>query len=185
MWFADRAPLLAHNAAMHAELDARLAAIGPVVWEIGPGVDKPNAFVVSPDGDAALLPLTMEIVAAAPVLADWEWHAARPVKQWNLTFALHADGESRSVDASRWRYVLHDLGDEVVELTVYALFTEDLDDSLRDAAVEIVLQGVLGERRRMSHIGAYDVKVTLDPAREAISITTLASHLDELLRERV
>jgi hypothetical protein len=186
-WFADRAQFLARNMmneAMHAELDARVSALGPLVWEIGPGLVKPNAFVVSPDGDADLLALTTQIIEAAPPLADWEWHAARPPKQrWNLTFDLRADGTSRSVDASRWRYVLYDFGDEVFELTVYALFTEDLADKLREAAVEIVLQGVLGERRRMSNIGRYDVKVTLDPEQEAVAITSLAQHLDDVLRQ--
>ncbi len=185
-WFADRAELLARNTrneAMHAELDARVSALGPLVWEIGPGLVKPNAFVVSPDGDRELLPLTTQIIAAAPPLADWEWHAARPPKQWNLTFELRADEASRSIDASRWRYVLYDLGDDVFELTVYALFTEDLRDELRQAAVEIVLQGVLGERRRMSNIRRYDVKVTLDPGQVAVAIASLAHHVDDLLED--
>jgi hypothetical protein len=187
-WFADRAPFLARNTgneAMHAELDARVGALGPLVWEIGPGRVTPNAFVVSPDGDPELLPLTTRIIAAAPSLADWEWYAARPPKpRWNLTFDLRADDAARRVDASRWRYVLHDFGDEVFELTVYALFTEDLDARLREAAVEIVLQGVLGEQRLMSNIGRHDVKVTLEPGQEAVAITSLAQQLDDLLRMR-
>jgi hypothetical protein len=91
---------------------------------------------------------------------------------------------ARSIDASRWRYVLYDFDDGLFELTVYALFTEDLDERLRDAAVDIVLQGVLGERRRMSNVGRYDVKVTLDPGQETIAITSLAQHIDDLVSAR-
>jgi len=85
------------------------------------------------------------------------------------------------VDASRWRYVLHDLGDGVFELTVYALFTEDLDDNLREAAVEIVLQGVLGEMRRFVKLER--IKLTLDPDQPAAPITALAHHIDDLVRQ--
>lgn len=94
-----------------------------------------------------------------------------------MLFELDAGGESRRVDASRWRCVLGDVGTETFDLTVYALFTEDLDEQLRASAVERVLHDVLGERRGCVKIAG--IKLTLDPDQATMPIISLAQHLDE------
>ena len=60
-----------------------------------------------------------------------------------------------------------------------------LDEDLRLAAVDVVLDGLLGEARRLQHIGTVDVVKDLGPDLEegAGEIEDLKPHLDQLVTE--
>lgn len=188
-FFVRSAPFLERNfldQEMHDELDRRIATLGPLLWELGPGTAAPMALVISPGGDADWLPVTLQIVTAAPSVPGWEFLPAKPPKVWDLQFELR-DEESvlANIDARSWRYVLLAYDDLVFDLTIEAANAFGLDEDLRLAAVDVVLDGLLGEARRLQHIGTVDVVKDLGPDLEegAGEIEDLKPHLDQLVTE--
>src|SRR5215813_1484474 len=88
-WFATAAGRFSedfHDEALIRELDARVAALGPFAWELGPGLKEKNALVISPGGDRKSLRETRRIVSLAPEIPGWEIHPAKPPKQWEAVF---------------------------------------------------------------------------------------------------
>jgi hypothetical protein len=77
-WFATVAERLDQSFTqpdLIAALEERVGKLGPVAWELGPGVRAANAFVISPDGDPDAIPLAAKVIAAAPAMRGWEFHA--------------------------------------------------------------------------------------------------------------
>jgi hypothetical protein len=109
-WFATIAQRLSDdfgNASLIEELDQRVSGLAQVMWEIGPGSTTENMLAISPDGDAALLPLTKRIVTQAPSVTGWEFLPARPAKPEPFRLKLRGGpGGDIEIDARPWRYLL-------------------------------------------------------------------------------
>jgi len=174
-WFATISPRLAASDTDPTLLDAlskRVALLGEDLhWEFGPGRTEEHAFVISPDGDKRWLATTRYIVERAPVLAGWQFHPAKPPKQWDLKVSI----EGIAYDANPWRYVLYAFPDDTYDIVVEQNNVADL----RPLAANIVVDGLLGEDVRLEIIGDIDVVDALDD-QEGISIEHLAAHVRSL-----
>jgi len=74
--------------------------------EIGPGQEKALSLTISPGGDPELLDTTKEIISLAPVLDNWEFLYAKPVKKWDNYFEVFINEEKIGIDISNWEYIL-------------------------------------------------------------------------------
>lgn len=166
------------------QLDRRVRALGAgLSWEIGPGLERENAFVLSPGGVRENLVVSDAVVGAAPVdLPAWEFHAARPPKRWDRRFQLQRGQGWLDVDARSWRYTLVGFNrGEFFDVTLHIGTTlRDASDEERQHAAWILLDGELGERCTIERIGA--VAVSDDPVDVARSgaVEHLAEHVRSL-----
>ncbi len=168
-----------------AELDSRVAELGELVWELGPGIEAKYALVLSPDGDAELLPLSRALIAEAPALADWEFHPARPPKQWKLRFSIEGEhGQTTHVDARSWRYVLLKYPDGTYDVIIEQPNAVGMDEDQQWLACILLLDGLLGEATRLTFIGDVTPVLRLSPehAEKATPIEGMPAHLESLLQ---
>lgn len=185
-WFASIADELGDdltNEALHDELDARLARLGEIAWELGPGSTAENALAISPDGNPALLRLTQRIVAMAPTLPRWEFHSSRPARAESLEFSISTTaGDEIAIDARSWKYVLYRLPNKTFDIVVEQPNLDGATDDDRYTAAIVLLDGLLGEGKRLLRIGDIEPVVALkaDEAKKSNIITMLSEQLDSL-----
>lgn len=188
-WFETIAGALAGNfedPRLQEELDARVSALGPVVWELGPGAVEKNALAISPDGDAALLPVTQRIVAMAPTIPGWEFHPARRPRSPSLEFSFETtDGRIADIDAQAWRYLLFRLPDGRFDLVLEQMNLLNASDDDRYACAVLLLDGLLGEATRLLRFREVEPVAALPVEKEqkASSVTSLAAHLESFGRQ--
>lgn len=157
------------------ELDRRVHEVWGFGWELGPGISEPCALVISPGGDVDLLAATSAIVAAAPTIDGWEFHPARPPKVWQLVFELQRDDdEVATIDASTWRCVVLPVSAAQVHLLIEAPLLEDLSTQDRCRAVEIALDGVLGEQRHLQWVEHVTLTTELEGELEVSALPLAA-----------
>lgn len=184
-WFLTAAPHFGEafeNEQLLAELDEKISSLGDFTWELGAGQVEPNALIISPHGDRNLLKETRAIVSRAPKVTGWEFHPAKLKKEWVPVFELN-DAKDRPflINAKHWRYALLKYPDGALEILVEAPNLAPLDDEYQRWAAEIVLDGLLGEQRRVETIDEISVTLKLDPksAKGARPITGIADSLKE------
>lgn len=161
------------------ELTARIESLCPGMgWEVGPGLEKENALVLSPDGDRELLATTRAIVARAPALPGWEVHPARPPKRWDRRFELRSPEGQVAVDATGWRCFVEPDGAGMVRVVV-EVGDVGLDHHGAYAAAVIAVEGVLGEAVRLDRVAEIAVARRLAGVadRDAIPLDVLATRL--------
>lgn len=171
------------NSQLLMELDSRVRQLGDFTWEVGPGKIHDSALVISPAGNIDLLPTTKEIIQNARKCEGWEYYYAKPPKEWGLIFDFQTAGEGNfSVNASQWEYVLLQYEDGMFEIIIKAPELKVLNEDDQIAAVEIVLDGVLGEEVRLNKIDAIEVVVEFEKEYrgKAGKIEHLAAHLKTL-----
>lgn len=189
-WFATVARALAESlehAAILEELDQRVADFGPISWEVGPGISRANALVLSPSGSAELLQLTERLVALVPDIPDWEFHSTKPAKSWDLKFFVEdRERRPRLIDANEWEYVLLRYSDGKFEILVRAPNLADTDPGTRYTAVEEAVTGLIGERRLIEAVDSIDVVDNLEDSHlsKRSRFPDLARQLDALLQRR-
>jgi hypothetical protein len=186
-WFQTIADDLAtnfENERLLAELDARVSQLGDVLWEIGPGKAQENALVITPDGSKEWLPVTQHIVEQAPRISGWEFESARPPRDCDIQFSMEgADGAHLDIDARPWRYVLFKYPDNTFDIVLEQNNLHSLSDDDRYAAAVVLLDGIVGERRRLALlVGIEAVEIfSAEHSREASSMCHFAEHLDSLV----
>ena len=162
----------------------RVSRLGDVTWEIGPGSNGSNALVISPDGKKELLETTRRIVDLAPEIPGWELHSSRPRRDWDLRFSIEgSSGETIAVDAREWYYVLYKFADGTFDIVVEQSNLDAVDEDERYRAATVLLDGQIGEARRIELIGGIEAVAALnDSDREKASpVKTLADHLNSLV----
>jgi len=172
------------NQSLLKELDLRITSLGDFSWEVGPGSKKPNALVISPGGHIELLKVTKEIIDLAPDFIEWEFHHAKPPKVWDLKFSIQDENENEiEIDANDWQYVLLKYPDNKFEIILAAAQMQHLSEESKHLAAEIVLDGLLGEQKRMELIDVIDVVRQFEDNHKgkAGSIVNLLKHLDKLI----
>lgn len=188
-WFGTIARALSadfKNATLLDELDRRMTGFGKLMWEIGPGKQEENALVISPDGSKEWLATTQRMVAMAPSIESWEFHWARPPKDWDLQFRYTTRSGDRqvSVDARPWRYVLWEYPDGSFDILIEEnnVADLDLDDDDQYTAAVIALEGIIGEALRIEFVGDIEVTQSLadDVTDNASAFPTLPAHLAAL-----
>jgi hypothetical protein len=164
------------------ELESRLKRLGDFDWEIGPGGKQKFMLSFSPKGDARLLLFLRTVVDHAPILNDWEFHAGKPARKWDISFSIESGGQSKFVDGKSWQVVVYRFPDGVCDLVFMAPTSPDLSQQEKDLAASIIVDGELGESQRMEMVNVIEV-VTEWPDQRAKSS---ASYLSPgLLRELV
>jgi len=172
------------NQAILEELDRRVSELGDVSWEVGPGRKEENALVITPDGSKEQLATTQRIVARAPMIPCWEFHWARPARTWSLQFSIDSDQGGRTqVDARSWRYVLFRFPDQTFDVVLEQSNLKEASESDRYTAAVVLLDGILGELKRLELIGGIEAVAALpeDQATKASPIESLSMHLESLV----
>jgi hypothetical protein len=169
------------------ELDTRIARLGKFSWELGPGVkDSHNhALVLTPCGNPELLAETRKVIEVAPPCPGWEFYAAKPPKEWQRTFDLIADDGTRlRIDASGARYVLLEYPDGVFDVLLADRGIANLPSDLGQTAIDILLEGELGEERRMQLINIVELfdEFEEDMHHKSRPISSLAGHIQSLIK---
>ncbi len=168
-WFQSNAGALAsdpENPAILNELDQRVRSLAPELsWEIGPGTSKSWQLVISPDCQQGFRDLTRSIVAAAPVLQEWEFYPARQPKEWDYKFELtrESNKETVAIDATHWTFVLLRYPDGLREVLLKGAGLSAITDDERQQAGAIVLESVLGEDIFMDYVDKFEVLNELEP----------------------
>ncbi len=172
------------NEKLLTELDDRLMVLGNFAWEIGPGSRCANQLVISPGGNLNLLPITKEIVSYAKTIHGWEFHYAKPPKEWDLIFDFEKDnGEVINIDASNWQYVLLKDEEGGFEIIIQTHNLDGLSEDDKLIISEILLDGILGEEIRMLYISYIDVVKSFDNQylNKSNDIKYLDNHLKTIL----
>jgi len=128
------------------EMDARVAGLGELAWEVGADAGG-RWLAISPGGNPDLLPLTRAVVARAPRMPGWTFHPAKPPRDWDRTFSL---GGGVRIDANAWRYLLQRFPDGTLDVEIAAPDLMRYEEPLRVHAARIALDGELGEERRLA-----------------------------------
>lgn len=182
-WFSNYAPQLGdefENEELLQQLDQRINSMGDFAWELGPGSNTEYAFTISPGGDRELLAETQAIVDAAPFVSGWEFYSAKPPKQWESRFEIiDADGNPFQVETSGWHSVLLKYEDGAHELVVEAQNLTPLPADYQRWAVEIALDGLLGESRRLEVIDEVTVVAKFSRKENAAAFPVIE------IRERI
>lgn len=172
------------NTELINELDKRVTHLGDFSWEIGPGIDKENALVISPNGDIDLLRVTKEIISNAIPCDHWEYYYAKPPKHWNFVFDFTSvNGKELRMNAAEWQYVLLKYEDGALSIIIKDSQLSRLDKIDQLTASEIVLDGALGEETRINKIVEIDVVSEFDDSykTKASSIKNLSNHIKDVL----
>jgi hypothetical protein len=171
------------NRSLINELDDRINSLGGFAWEIGPGAVSENQLVISPKGDLDLLPYTKEIISYAKNIPGWEFHYAKPPKQWELIFDYEKNNGHRiRIDASRWRYVLLMYDDGMFEIIIQTRDLHELNENEKLTVAEILVDGILGEETRMIDICNLDIVEEFDDdyKNKSSDIKNLYDHFKSL-----
>jgi hypothetical protein len=157
----------ANPRALAEMVDTRVESLGPFAWEVGPGLNRERQFALSPCGDTLLLNESRAIIARAPKLVNWEFYPAKQRRVgWVPLFELERrSGEKVRVDARAWSWLFKRPG--VLVVAAPTPFT--LDDNERIDAVEIALDGFVGEEGRLTLYEELIVATTLGPSAAAVA----------------
>ena len=168
------------------ELDDRIGRIGPISWEIGPGFENEAAssLVFSPAGDKSILSRTREIVANAPQCKGWEFYSSKPPKKWQRRFVVTDETANEyEVDGADWSYVLLRYPDRTIDIMIEAPEIRAIPSELHDTVGEILVDGEIGESRRIETIENIECVQEFDDEYKTKSkpIALLAGHLEHVL----
>ena len=177
-WFSGaetRLRSLQPGSADWLDLDKRLRELGVEAWEIGPAVASKAryAFALSPRAHAAEYERCKRIVALAPQLADWEFLAAKPRKQWRRKFFW--SGDHIEIDASNWRFVVYRYEDTKVEIVLLGDLLSRLPPDDQLGVLEFVVESELGEALCIERLCGLDIyrQPTPNDETDAVPITAL------------
>lgn len=179
-WFAGVSGALMagiEKGAFMALLDVRLRELHPALrWEITPGLITARQFTISPNMDLELRDIAQQIISSAPVLAHWEFYAARMPKEWNYKLLIeNPDSHPLELDASDWMFVLLNDRDDKYKVLLNGSNLPGLTRKQRWQAAADVLCNVAGEESVMETVSDFELVYDLPPfvarrARSALSV---------------
>ncbi len=147
-WLIPQIDRIWDDAEFQEEVSAKLQLIHEDLhWEVGPDVNKPQFFAISPNCDPKLLSISVALVSAAPEHPNWAFYAARPRKLWeSRQIEALIDGDRIRVVFDDWTYTLTAQGDgEALEISLYTAGDEDLPDDALQSLAELFVLFELGE----------------------------------------
>lgn len=140
---------------------------GVFTWEVGEGRYKPYYFLISPNANADLLPLSKHIINQSPELGEWEFHYAKQPKDWDLCFTIYDEMmDERAIDASGWRFTL-DPQQGKVNVILFPDKHLQLDEYTLQRAADIVVISLVGEEGRIRYID--QITVSLEKSQNELS----------------
>lgn len=172
------------------ELTSRVVALTPegkrprLNWEIGRSAEREWRFCFSPLVKDNLV-LTENIVARAPRMERWEFFDAKPPRPLSrLSYRLADEtGEEYSFLADDWDYVLLSHGDGRFSIDIVGDIPTTLDIGFRSRVAYLLVEGILGERFAIEHIGEIRLlnPKEIDQNLPKTKLVKLRKHLDHLL----
>jgi hypothetical protein len=137
---------------------AHLGAVDErIMWEFGPGTASEAArrLVLTPEDEHALRPLVEAVLARAPTLGGWEFHAHRLAE--SLATALHTTVERTSVDFAGWSARVEVSDDGLIDVALSPPSAGTLAADARAAAV-VLVEALVGEDLMRVWIGEVGVE---------------------------
>jgi hypothetical protein len=146
-----------------------------LVWEIGPGLTKPNSLTISPNGNKKLLDKAKGIIDKAPKLDSWEfYHLKQPKENWHKANLVD---KAVDIDALDWTYVLFKYDDHKIEIVLKADNLANLDRETKELAVDLVLTNLLGEKLKIEKIDFIDIVDAFENEKGVTQLKFLPAHL--------
>ncbi len=140
------------------DLDDQILEFGMFTWEIGLGSARHYYLIISPNGDQQLLTRSRLIIQSAPDLPFWEFHFARPVKEWDLKFSLFDDMmNEHHVNASEWKFVLYQDRNNGIDVLIQAGNMVPLDTETKWTAGNMVVTSLIGEECRINNVNKIEI----------------------------
>ena len=155
---------------------------GGLGWEIGPGVASEYQFVLSPKGNRERLRLTRELVRQCPDVPGWEFHPAKPPKEWTERVIELGSLESARVCFDEWDYSLTAFNSR--EFFDIDLYPPEMVDGPVDAHLDrmayLLAEGELGEEFLIERIGEIRAHRSPSESENVGSVEHLREHLRSL-----
>ena len=161
--------------ALVAALGREVDALGPFDFEVGPMGDD-RFLALSPRADAGDR-------RTAPAVDGWVFLAAKPEKDWDLSrFQIVREGALCAMDLSGWEFVTLRFSDGVCDVYLRPSAGTGLarDELLSIAAT--VVDGALGEARRIEGVAWIDVKDEWDDRQRPAARPLTVEGLRRVLR---
>jgi hypothetical protein len=151
-----------------------------IMWEFGPGTrgGDGHRLVLTPEGEHQLRPLVEAVLARAPRLAGWEFHAHRLAE--TLPTALQAVAERTSIDLTGWSGRA-ELSEEGLVDVVLAPPTPTLPTAETRSAALVLVETLVGEDLMDVWVGAVEVE---ERAGAGGPLARLADEVRALVEER-
>jgi hypothetical protein len=151
-----------------------------IMWEFGPGTqgDDGHRLVLTPESERQLRPLVDTILARAPALAGWEFHAHRLAE--TLPTALRMAAERTSVDLTGWTARTEVSEEGLVDVTFAPPEPVALTATSRSAALALV-EALVGEELMDVWVGNVDVE---EPTEAGEPLARLAGDVAALVDAR-
>lgn len=186
-WFEKCQNLLEEVTLTHpiiSEIDIQVKKLGDFTWEIGPGIDKPYSFTLSPGGDMDLLTISKEIISFSPSLKEWEFYHAKPQKDWDKYFDVIINDKKIRIDISEWEYVLLQYEDDTFDIDIRPVPYFDYYDDDKYGIVDMVLCSLIGEENRITKFVELNVVKEFEPETERSKshLVNLPDHLKKIFQ---
>ncbi len=130
-----------------ALVDEHVDRLGDFGWEVGP-FRSGYLFSLSAGDDRDLERQADELISVAPAVNRWHFFSGKPPRDgWVPRFFVYeSEGGKHLVDATAARFRFHE--QEAGRLQLKGIDFGLAPPSLQRDAIEILLDGVIGERRR-------------------------------------
>jgi hypothetical protein len=126
-----------------------------IMWEFGPGTrGGGQRLVLTPESEHQLRPLVEVMLARAPALPGWEYHAHRLAEA--LPAALQTVAERTSVDLAGWQARADVSAEGLVDVELVPPAWTERGDENR-AAAQVLVEALLGEDVMDVWLGSVDV----------------------------
>jgi hypothetical protein len=151
-----------------------------IMWEFGPGTrgDGGHRLVLTPESEHQLRPLVDVVLARAPALPGWEYHAHRLAE--DLATALQTVAERTSVNLGGWQGHAELSDDGLVDVELAPPASAPPSEANRSAAL-LLVEALVGEDVMDVWIGNVAVA---EHAGGGVPLAELASHVLALVEVR-
>lgn len=163
-----------------AWMQENLQGISPnLMWEFGPGLERGDRLVVTPEHRHDLRPLVDEILSRAPALTGWSFFGHRLREDHEIVLATveartGAPLQATGFKCERGRFNCVDV---IVEFPGSALRK---DRDLASSQAFVLLESALGEVVLNTWVGAIEVK---PKGWTSKGLETLSAEVDRVIRE--
>jgi len=171
------------GAGIQPEITAQMEQLDPnfFPWTFGPGTDGGHAFVFTPEGNDIRKLLAARIVAQAPELPGWTWHASKPANPDFASIRIGIGDDSLGPDEI-WTTATPDPENKAFHLTVWSpLFAKMPEDAVWQI-LGLFVDQAFGEERGENVIAG--VEIGDGQLADSFPFTELPEHVEKVMAER-
>ena len=148
------------------------------MWEIGDGICKKFALVITPEQNLELMPIVKYMLRKAPILKNWEFHHYRLPSNPN-DIANHTDDANDGLIIQNGQYSLSEGKYGTIDIEIFV--EEDTsEDHLRNIVINLKL--LLGDERFEKWVGGINVNKTSTHFDSIINNKNLLNDFDEKIK---